>query len=297
MPYLFSILFSVAALLNCSVNSFVEEEVAADAKENSPARVEVVQDERFDQTYPLNLNGDVKAANVNGSIKVTTWDSPQVRLVAVKSASNPEHLKYVDIKVESDESSFYVKADYRDRKEMADEGWRRADDLKVEFELTVPRTSNLVGISTVNGNVSIDGSDGNTKASTVNGTVRASNLGGSAKLTTVNGTVEADFEQLYQASDIKMTTVNGQVILTLPSDANATIKANSLSGSIDNEFGLPVRKGEFVGRDMHGMLGSGDVKIKMSSVSGGLTVKRANDGRTPNPTTNLLKMKDSSETY
>lgn len=298
MAYAVSILMCAILAAYCGTGTMIEENVAA--SEAPPAQLEkaqTIQDDRFEQIYPLNLNGEVKASNINGSIKVTTWDSPQVRLIAVKSATDPEMLKYVDVKVESTDASFNVKVDYKDRKEFADNGWKGHGDLKVEFELTVPRTADLVGITTVNGDVSIKGSDGSTRASTVNGAVRASELGGSAKLTTVNGTVEADFEQLYQGSEIKMTTVNGRVTVTLPSDANATVKASSLSGTIDNDFGLPVRKGEFVGRDLYGRLGSGDVAIKMSSVSGGLSVKRRNDGRQMNPATNLLKMKDDGNSY
>ncbi len=257
----------------------------------------VIQDDRVDRTYSLNMNGTVKAANINGSIKITTWDSPQVRLIAVKSSKNPEALKFVDVKVESTDSDFSVRVDYKKDDEYGDRKRRDMDDLKVEFELTVPSTAVLDGITTVNGDVSIAGPVGNTKATTVNGTVRATNLGGAATLTTVNGTVEADFDQLLQGSDINLTTVNGQVNLVLPSDANATIKATSLSGSIKNDFGLPVKKGEFVGRDMHGMIGSGDVKIKMSSVSGGLSVNRKNDGRQLSPATNLLDMKGDDVDY
>lgn len=292
----------LATLLMCAILSacggstaFVEENVKA--MDSGPAETLSMQDERFDQTYSLNLDGEVKAANINGSIKVSTWDSPQVRLVAIKSASNPENLKYVTVKVESTDALFSVKVDYGDEGRREDGNWRKVEDLKVEFELTVPRTANLSGITTVNGDVTIAGTAGRTKASTVNGAVRASNLAGAAKLSTVNGIVEADFDRLEPGSDIKATTVNGTVTVVLPSDADATIKANSLSGSITNDFGLPVRKGEFVGRDMHGQLGSGDVKIKLSSVSGNLSVGRKNDGRQVNPATNLLKMREDGDSY
>lgn len=298
MAYLVSALFCAILAAACGVGDLIENDVSASRSLNPAVeQVRTIQDDRIDQVYPLNLDGSVKASNINGSIKVNTWDSPQVRLVAVKSASDPEMLNIAEVIVESMGSEFSVKVDYKNKGERNYEEFRKADDLKVEFELTVPRTANLAGITTVNGDVSIEGADGTARASTVNGTVRARNLSGDAKLTTVNGTVEADFDQLLQGSDVNLTTVNGQVILTLPSDANATIRASSLSGAIKNEFGLPVRKGEFVGRDMHGILGSGDVQIKLSSVSGGLTVKRANDGRQINPTTNLLKMKDDGDIY
>jgi len=298
MSYFVSALFCVMLTACGGVGTIVESTAAATERSEAAQEVVVLQtDERIDQTYSLNLNGTVKAANINGSIKISTWDSPQVRLIAVKSSDNPEALKYVDVKVESTDSMFSVKADYEGMKKREERKWREFENLKVEFELTVPRTANLDGIATVNGNVTIDGADGETNASTVNGKVSGKNLGGPAQLTTVNGTVEADFEDLAQSGDVKLTTVNGQVNLVLPSDANATIKANSLSGSIRNDFGLPIRKGEFIGRDMHGMIGNGDVKIKMSSVSGSLSVTRRNDGRQLNPATNLLKMKEDSDDY
>jgi DUF4097 and DUF4098 domain-containing protein YvlB len=275
----------------------VERNVSADAgsekiADSAHSNAATIQDERFEQIYNLNLNGKIQASNINGSIKVTTWDSPQVRLVAVKSADNPEDLKYVQVKVESTDSLFSVKAEYPNSDRRKEENWKNLGDVKVEFELTVPRTANLAGITTVNGDVTVDGTAGTTNATTVNGSVKATNLGGAAKLTTVNGTVEADFDSLVSGSNIKLSTVNGTVNLMLPSDADATIKASSLSGSITNDFGLPVRKGDYVGRDMYGRLGNGDISIKLSSVSGSLAVNRKNDGRSVNPATNLLNMKD-----
>lgn len=296
MSYILS--FALCTMLaTCGMTDVNISETVEAATDNNKKAHAVLQDDRIDQTYSLNFDGVVKASNINGSIKVTTWDSPQVRLIAVKKSSDPSLLRYVDFKVDSDASSFSVKAEYDKEMNNLERDRRNFGDLKVEFELTVPRTARLDSISTVNGDVSIDGASGTTEASTVNGTVRATGLSGEAKLMTVNGSVEADFDQLAQAGDIKLTTVNGKVNLTLPSDANATIRANSLSGSITNDFGLPVRKGEYVGRDLHGRIGTGDVKIKMTSVSGSLTVTRKNDGRQANPATNLLDMKADSDGY
>lgn len=285
--------FVILAMLAACGTAGISVEKSVSAKDSGPASYTTIQqDERFDQTYNLNLDGQVKAANINGSIKITTWDSPQVRLVAVKTADDPELLKYVKVKVESTDSMFSVKAEYPKDDWESKDRHKNFGDLKVEFELTVPRTANLAGITTVNGDVLITGPAASTKASTVNGTVKATNLAGAAKLTTVNGTVEADFDALQSGSSIRLTTVNGRVNVVLPSDADATIKASSLSGSIKNDFGLPVKKGEFVGRDLYGRLGTGDVSIKLSSVSGSLSVNRKNDGRSVNPATNLLNMKD-----
>jgi hypothetical protein len=136
-----------------------------------------------------------------------------------------------------------------------------------------------------------------TKISAVNGNVVATNLRGAAHLSTVNGTVTADFDRVEGAGRINLDTVNGTVSLIIPSDVNATIKAHSLNGNITNDFGLPVLKGQYVGRDLFGRVGTGETQIKLNSVNGKLSIGRKNDGRTSNPATNLLQNKKADEDW
>ena len=167
--------------------------------------------------------------------------------------------------------------------------------MHIEYHLTVPRNAVLNEIETVNGSVRISNTTNLVKASAVNGGVTATNLRGTTNLSTVNGTVEADFDQLQTGSKITLETVNGNVNLTIPSDANATFRADSLNGPITNDFGLPVRKGQYVGRDLYGKVGSGDVQIRLNSVNGPLSIKRRADGKNPNPAVNLLPQKSEDD--
>ncbi len=244
--------------------------------------------ERFAQTYPLSSNGRVSVSNVNGSVTVDTWDRNEVKLEYVKTADTKENLAEVEIKIDARQDAFSVETDYGDWRRRNSGERRNYGKLQIEYRLTVPRNAVLNEIATVNGSVSITGGGSLTKASSVNGQVRAVNLRGTANLSTVNGTVEADFDQLQTGSRISLNTVNGTVNLVVPSDANATVKADTVNGNIANDFGLPVRKGEYVGRDLYGKIGNGDVQIRLNSVNGTLSVKRRNDGKNVNPVTNLL---------
>ncbi|MCY7375192.1 MAG: DUF4097 family beta strand repeat-containing protein [Pyrinomonadaceae bacterium] len=250
--------------------------------------------ERFEQTYPLNANGRVSVSNVNGSITIETWDKPEVKLEWIKTGDTKENLAEVEIKIDARQDAFSVQTDYGDWKRR-NSGGRSYGKLQVEYRLTVPQTAVLDEIETVNGSVSIANAGNLTKASAVNGQVKGTNLRGTATLSTVNGTVIADFDALATGSRISLETVNGTVDLTLPSDANATLKAETVNGKISNDFGLPVRKGQYVGRDMYGKIGSGDVQIRLESVNGELSVRRKNDGKTLNPATNLLSPKSKSD--
>lgn len=266
---------------------------SADASVKKVVRFD--ENERFEQSYALNANGRVSVSNVNGSITVETWNKNEVRLEAVKTAETKERLADVEIKIESRDDFFSAEADYDNARYKNGERRRNNSNVQVEFRLVVPQNAILDGIETVNGTVSIADATNVTKASAVNGDVRATNLRGTTSLSTVNGTIEADFERLDAVNKISLDTVNGRVNLTIPSDANATVRADTLNGSIVNDFNLPVRKGQYVGKDLYGRIGSGAVQIKLNSVNGGLAIKRKADGKKLNQSVDLLSQKSKMD--
>lgn len=283
MSWLYSIVFA---------SLFVSPEVAIEPSHSyqsihTPAvQVAVVGDEteKFEQSYPISANGRVSVSNVNGSIEMIAWDRNEVRLEATKIADSKESLDLVELRIDAQANSFSVETEYK-----KDLMWRDKNrKIEVHFKVSVPRTAMLNEIETVNGSVTAANFSNVTKISAVNGSVNASNLRGTADLSTVNGTVTADFDRVEAGSKIELSTVNGRVNLLIPSDTNATVKADSLNGSIVNAFGLPIRKGEYVGRDLHGRLGSGDAQIKLESVNGPLAINKKDDGKSASPAVNLL---------
>lgn len=296
MSWLYSLVF--AGLLFSSNGDQALNQSQHSSAPVRAARV-IVSDEieKFEQTYPLSKNGNVSVSNVNGSISVEAWDSNEVKLEATKIADSKETLADVDIRVESTPDSFSVEADYKSWKWNEKRNENRNRRLDVEFRLFVPRAAVLNEIETVNGSVTVSNFTNVTKVSAVNGNVAATNLRGAANLSTVNGEVTADFDRVDSTSKINLSTVNGTVSLIVPSDLSATIKADSLNGNITNDFGLPVRKGQYVGRDLYGRVGTGEAQIKLSSVNGKLSIGRKNDGRSPSPATNLLPNKKADENW
>jgi hypothetical protein len=272
----------------------------AAAVQRRAVQVPVVLDEteRFAQTYPFDPEGKIEISNINGSIVIEAWDSPQISLEAVKIADTKERLSDVVIVIEATQNEFSVRTDYKpwkDRIQVGGKEGKKSSNLSVDFKLKVPRTAILKEIETINGSVELSNLTNYIEVSAVNGAVKAVNLKGTAKLSTVNGTVSADFEDLTGSSTIKLNTVNGTVKLMLPSNTNATVKADSVNGDISNDFGLPVRKGKYVGRDLYGRIGSGEVKVRLNSVNGGIQIARKNDGGTPNPAVDLLPQKTADD--
>lgn len=265
-----------------------EEEIC---DENVAAGITVAEDETTDKTYPLSLDGRVSVSNINGSVEMTGWDRPEVRLIAKKIANSAERLDDLMIDVSSTADSFRVSVNYKRWKGK----WVKGDTLYVNFTLMVPRTAIVDEIESVNGKVTVSKLSNITVVSAVNGAVLGSELSGKVKLSTVNGSVMAQMAGVDPNSEISLETVNGSAQVQLPSNVDATVKADSVNGSIKNQFGLPVKKGKYVGRELYGKIGAGFARVRLTTVNGSISINRLDDGLPVNPVENLLPLKTSDD--
>jgi DUF4097 and DUF4098 domain-containing protein YvlB len=83
--------------------------------------------------------------------------------------------------------------------------------------------------------------------------------------------------------------------LTIPSDSQAQISASTISGGIENDFGLHVNRHQFVGHNLRGELGNGGTHIKLENVNGKIEIHHAQDGRAMSPVKDLSRDDDDSE--
>lgn len=274
--------FVLGALLLASAGAFAQEE-------KTPARGEL--SEEFHQSYPLSPQGRVTLKNITGAVRITAWDRAEVRVDAVKHANTRERLDEAKISVDASADSINIETRYPDEafRRDRDRDWNaRRDPASVDYVVSVPRGARLESIEVISGRLDIEGTTGGVKASCISGRFTARNLAGDAKLSNVSGMLEASFDKIDDGSNITLNNVSGQLIINIPSDTNGTVKANTLSGNISNNLGLPVRRGEYIGHDLSGQLGGGGARLKLNNVSGGIKIQRAADGRTATSVTNLL---------
>jgi DUF4097 and DUF4098 domain-containing protein YvlB len=235
--------------------------------------------EEFHHTYPLAADGRIALENINGAVHITAWDRNEVKVDAVKRAHDEDRLKDMEIRVNANSNSISIETHYRDRHEDSSENHQNPGS--VEYTLTVPRKARLDEIKLINGSLEVAGVQGQVRASCINGRLTARALGGEATLATVNGKLDANFERAL--ASVELSSVNGSIDLTLPSDAKASIEANTVSGGIDNDFGLHANDHRFVGHDLRGELGGGGTEIKLNNVNGTIDIHHASDGRSLSP--------------
>lgn len=246
--------------------------------------------EEFHESYPLAAGGRVSLSNINGGVKVRTWERAEVKVDAVKRAYTAERLGEAQIKVDVSPGRVRIETDYPESSLhwSSRDSERHENPASVEYTLTIPRGAEIDEINLVNGSLEITGVAGPVKASSVNGRITATGLSGRVNLSVVNGRLEASLDSLNETGAVQLSAVNGALVVTLPSDANAHVRAGTVHGGISNDFNLPVRVGEYVGRNLEGRIGAGGASVRLSNVNGPIQIRRAQDGRPASPVTNLL---------
>ena len=244
--------------------------------------------EEFHQTYPLSPTGRISLENINGGVQIKVWDQASVQVDAIKKAYRRDRLNEAKIEVNATEENIRIKTEYPYENQTFRNDERRYENpATVEYSLTVPRKAILESIELVNGSLDIDGVEGNVKASSINGRVSARGLVSEVRLSTINGPLTATFTQLDETKPISLGSINGNVTLVIPSNANASIRAGTVHGGISTDFGLKVKHGEYVGHSMDGQIGTGGPRIKLNNINGGIKVTHAQDGLPLSPAASL----------
>jgi DUF4097 and DUF4098 domain-containing protein YvlB len=228
--------------------------------------------ERIEKTFPLKSGGTVSVDNVNGDVEIEAWDRDEVQVVATKRGSSREALERVEVRMDARDNAVRISTHYNEQR-----GWSwRKETGDVDYVIQVPRHAELRDVELVNGALRIQGVKGQVNASTVNGRIEALDLGGDAAIETVNGSIDATFDQVGGKQRIDIESVNGRIELRLPKSADASVDASTVHGRISNDFGIEVDKGEYVGSDMRGKIGSGSARISLETVNGSISVDANN---------------------
>lgn len=220
--------------------------------------------ESVNETRSLAAGGEFSLENTNGSIQVTSWDEPRVRIEAVKRAGSERALKELEVEITGEGDHVSVRTRHPRTRWFGGGGG-------VEYRVTVPRGAR-VAVRNVNGRVEVDGVGGAVRASTVNGSVDVSGAGGEVEASAVNGSVEVNVARIDPSGRSRLSTTNGSVRLTLPRDASAEVEAHTVNGSVGCDFDLAdARKSR---RKLEGRIGNGGARFELGTVNGSVHVDR-----------------------
>lgn len=105
-----------------------------------------------------------------------------------------------------------------------------------DFEITLPRQSNIVIANSWDGDVSCTGISGDIEIKNTNGRVRLDGISGSALIETTNGEISATIRELREGKPLSFTSMNGEIVVRVPADAKANVRLRSRNGAILTDF-------------------------------------------------------------
>ena len=261
-----------------------------------------------DTVVPVERGTRLHVENHRGEVSVSTWSRDAVRVVAVDlgdrqrlavtpsgsvlrvrpdGSRGPQDAEleitipaWMDLRVEGNQLDVTVRAG---EGEVAIE--------TVGGDVVVQGGAGLVSVRTIQGEVSITGARGRIEAVSVNEDVTLRDIGGdlyvettngdislqqirstSARATTVNGDIDYD-GTIRDGGRYIFATHNGDMSITVPADANATVTVSTYHGEFQSDF--PVRlTGASRDRQFDFTLGSGSARLELESFNGEIRLIR-----------------------
>lgn len=226
--------------------------------------------DKIEKSFNVDEHSQFSLENINGAVEIISWDQQVIKIQATIKAENQEDRERISIDMQQNSRGVIVETRY---KKESSWGFNNNQSGSVTYEVMVPSDVDLSSIELVNGSLIIENVHGEVNAELVNGSVKAVGLMSNSDITSVNGSIKVEYKaQAIDIKQVKIQTVNGSIKLYLPENVSASVDAETMHGSIKNDFGLSNDEESFMGKSLKGDIGSGDARVSLESVNGSIKI-------------------------
>ena len=226
---------------------------------------ERVWEKRFD----LPPGGHVSVVNVHGSVLVEGWDRAEVEAtVAMRSAAPTDQLDDVQVAVEACRGAVSFHTLYPSGLDTP---------IRVDYRLRVPRQVRLDELSTLEGDIVVHDVDGSMEAHNLHGDIEGINVSGSVVAHALTGNILMSLRALPDRRlPFTLATINGNVDLVMPPQANALLELSTVAGNIVGDY--PFQVSSTPGDSTHrAQVGAGGVRVELRTVRGNIRVGQSDE--------------------
>lgn len=248
------------------------------------AKIDRATSETVEQTYPIEPNASLSIRNGHGSIVIRGTDTPDLKLQAVKKTKGATQLSDIGIDVAAQPKSVSITTNFIRPKNKA----LSAGSGTVDYVLTVPATVKLARVDLDDGEVLIEGMQGeDIRANVVDGRLTLRRCCGNGHVTIANGALDFFYDQCQRAPfSVEAQITNGNARLFLPRRGSFHVRAETATGRVINDFdgvevnGRSSRKAEVsLGRDLRSEMSiratTGNIRIAQAEPAGPESAKGA----------------------
>jgi hypothetical protein len=221
---------------------------------------------QWEKRFALSPGGHVSVVNVHGSILVQGWDRSEVEAtVAMRSEGATDQLDDVQVAVEARNGAVTFHTLYPAGLDTP---------VRVDYQLRVPRQVRLDELSTLQGDIVIQNVEGSLEAHNLHGNIEGINVAGSVLAHALTGNILISLSALPDRRlPFQLGTVNGNVDLVLPAQANANLELSTVAGRILGNYPFQVSSvpGDSTRRTQ---VGEGGVRVELRTVRGNIRVSQ-----------------------
>ena len=218
----------------------------------------------WEKRFSLPPGGQVTVENVHGSIWVEGWDRAEVEASVVMRSPRPtDRLDDVQVAVEARSGSLAFHTLYPGDLD---------GPVLVDYHLRVPRQVRLEQLSTLEGGIAVRDVEGAVQARSLHGDIEEVNVAGSVVARALTGNIRVSLRALpAPQSPVRLETLNGNLDLLLPAQANADLELSTVAGKI---LGTYAWQASTVPGDStrRACLGQGGVRVELRTVRGNIRV-------------------------
>jgi DUF4097 and DUF4098 domain-containing protein YvlB len=229
----------------------------------------------FNAEYIANENTILKVTNINGEIKIVSWNSNNVSIHAVtESFQGNDELEKIRIEVVEINDLIDIETKF-----LGTGSVKASTDMTIK----VPTFITVDNVTTSNGEVRISGTKGNITAHSSNGDMIIEDVDGYVKVSSSNGKIEVKettgIDDLHTSNgeihteifdfkdDVNITSSNGKITVYINPSLNADIEMRTSNGDISmSGVTLTITRSEE--KHMEGTLGEGGNKIFIQTSNG-----------------------------
>lgn len=226
-------------------------------------------EERFEKTYDGTGIDRLRLQNVNGPVRIATWEKPQIHVSAVKRAKGSraeEALQETRIRVTKQGSTLDVETLLpKPSRVWGIFSWGGRVGAEVSYEISLP-ASLVVDVETVNGRISAERRLASLTLNTVNGSVRVEAQSAPIHVNTVNGSVDVTFAGPLESAELE--TVNGSVTVACARDSSFRFDLQTVNGRIRSDFPDVTVEGKWGPKEARGTIAGGKGRLAVETVNG-----------------------------
>jgi len=218
----------------------------------------------WEKRFELPPGGHVSVVNVHGSVLVEGWDHAEVEAtVAMRSEAPTDQIDDVQVAVDASSGGVAFHTLYPSGLDTP---------VRVDYRVRVPRQVWLDELSTLEGDIVVRDVEGSMQVRNLHGDIEGINVSGSVVAQALTGNILISLRALPDRRlPFELATINGNVDLVMPAQANADLILSTVAGNIVGDY--PFQASSIPGDSTRrAQVGAGGVRVELRTVRGNIRV-------------------------